>query len=96
MRRMIRENKQLLSVALSLILGGALGNFIDRLLTGEVVDFFQFWFRFSIFNWDVNYIFPIFNVADSAIVIGVALIFIDAYRSWLRERKEGINEAHGS
>lgn len=96
LRRTIREKKQLLSVAHSLVLGGALGNFIDRLLTGEVVDFFQFWFRFAIFKWDVDYIFPIFNVADSAIVIGVALIFIDAYRSWLRERKEGINEAHGS
>lgn len=60
---------RILPLALSLVLGGALGNFIDRLRMGEVVDFFLFNFG--------SYSFPIFNVADACIVVGVALIIID-------------------
>ncbi|WP_438446333.1 signal peptidase II [Gorillibacterium sp. sgz5001074] len=87
LRRMIRSKKRLLSVALSLVLGGALGNFIDRALFGEVVDFLQFWFRFPFFGTDVDYIFPIFNIADSAIVIGVGLIFLDTLIEWRNEKR---------
>lgn len=55
--------------ALGLILGGAIGNLIDRLVRGEVVDFLQF---------DLHlFVFPDFNVADSAIVIGVGLLLLD-------------------
>ncbi|KIV50548.1 signal peptidase [Aneurinibacillus migulanus] len=74
-----RESK-LVSLALALILGGAVGNFYDRVLTGEVVDFFDF----TLIN------FPIFNIADSAIVIGVGLFVIDGIRELLmngRDRK---------
>jgi len=53
-------------VALVLIMGGAAGNIVDRLLLGEVVDFLDFYFG--------NYHWPAFNVADSAICIGVAII----------------------
>jgi len=65
-----RHGGQLLfSWALSLILGGALGNVIDRLLHGYVVDFIQVHYRDSYF--------PSFNVADSAITIGAAFLILD-------------------
>ncbi|MEC0210586.1 signal peptidase II [Paenibacillus ehimensis] len=83
-----KEGKKLLPFALSLLLGGALGNFIDRALFGEVVDFLDFHFRFSFFGLPVDYPFPIFNVADSAIVVGVALIFLDSLISWRQESKQ--------
>lgn len=51
---------------LSLILGGALGNLIDRVLYGHVVDFIQVYYR--------DWYFPAFNVADAAITIGAALL----------------------
>jgi signal peptidase II len=54
---------------IALILGGAAGNLLDRLLNGGVVDFLLFYFRQ--FEW------PAFNVADSAIVVGAALVLLD-------------------
>lgn len=86
-RRTVKANKRLLPIALSLVLGGALGNFVDRALFGEVVDFLQFWFQFPFFGYDVDYIFPIFNIADSAIVVGVGLIFLDTLIEWRNERR---------
>ncbi|RAV19822.1 signal peptidase II [Paenibacillus contaminans] len=94
--KMIKDKRKLLSWALSLLLGGAVGNFLDRALTGEVVDFLQFRFQFSLFGKAIDYTFAIFNLADSAIVIGVSLIFLDAIRSWLQERRGNANESHGS
>lgn len=70
---------KLLPTALSLVLGGAVGNFLDRAVSGEVVDFLQF--NFS------SYTFPIFNVADSCIVIGVALIVLDSLLEMRREKQ---------
>jgi len=55
-------------LGLALILGGAVGNLFDRLVHGSVVDFAEFYVR--------NYHFPAFNVADSAICVGVCLIFL--------------------
>jgi len=60
----------LLPVGLSLVLGGALGNVIDRLRFGYVIDFIHF-------HWDRAY-FPAFNVADSAITVGAALLLLEA------------------
>ncbi|HEU5140439.1 MAG TPA: signal peptidase II [Bacillales bacterium] len=72
----------LLGVALGLVLGGAIGNFIDRVFRGEVVDFIYF----RIID------FPIFNVADSALTIGVILIFI---QTLLDGKKEKANHGEG-
>ncbi len=62
-------SQQLFCWALALILGGALGNVIDRLLHGYVVDFIQVHWR--------GWYFPSFNVADSAITIGAVLLILD-------------------
>ena len=61
----------LFSAALSMILGGALGNLIDRLSYGYVVDFLSF-------HWDEHY-FPAFNLADSAITCGAFLLILDSF-----------------
>jgi signal peptidase II len=60
------QNYKILCVALSLILGGALGNVLDRIMYGAVVDFIDLHYA----NWH----WPAFNIADSAICIGAALI----------------------
>ncbi|MGP5119315.1 signal peptidase II [Psychrobacter alimentarius] len=60
----------LLSVGLAMVLGGAVGNLIDRLLHGHVIDFIH------VHNADVWH-YPIFNIADMGISVGVALIVID-------------------
>lgn len=66
----IKETKYnaFMQVAISLLFAGALGNFIDRLFNGEVVDFIDT----NIFGYD----FPIFNIADSSLTIGVIFIII--------------------
>ena len=61
----------LLSIALGIVIGGAVGNVIDRILWGHVFDFLDF--HIAGYHW------PAFNVADSAITIGVALILIDGF-----------------
>ncbi|RWZ60677.1 lipoprotein signal peptidase [Halobacillus fulvus] len=71
------KESRLAGIALSLILAGAIGNFIDRVFRQEVVDFADT----IIFGYD----FPIFNVADSALVIGVGLVMIATF---IDERKK--------
>ncbi|GAC42895.1 signal peptidase II [Paenibacillus popilliae] len=78
MYKIRHQQGHILPIGLSLILGGALGNFLDRLLTGEVVDFLEFNFG--------AYTFPIFNVADMGITIGVSLVLLDAMLSVKREK----------
>jgi len=64
------DGQVILSAGLALVLGGAIGNVIDRILLGNVVDFIQV----LIAGWP----FPSFNVADSAITVGAAFLIIDA------------------
>jgi signal peptidase II len=68
--RLPRGVHALLAGGLALVLGGALGNVIDRIRLGYVIDFIHF-------HWDRAY-FPAFNVADSAITVGAALLLLDA------------------
>ncbi len=72
MRRLKGRTQWVLCCALALILAGALGNVIDRLRLGRVVDFI-------LVHWN-NSIFPAFNVADSAITVGAAFLLFDAWR----------------
>lgn len=70
--------QKLFCFAVTMILGGALGNVIDRLLHGYVVDFIQLHWR--------GWYFPSFNVADSAITLGAALLIVDEIRRVRRAR----------
>jgi signal peptidase II len=67
----IRGQSSFLKIPLSLILGGALGNAIDRIFYGQVIDFIDFDFpNFIMSRW------PVFNLADSAVTIGMILLVI--------------------
>ncbi len=66
------HQERLFSFAISLILGGAVGNLIDRVVLGHVVDFLDF--------YAAGYHFPAFNVADSAITVGAALLIWDSFK----------------
>jgi len=63
------KNKKIYSMAVVLLIAGGVGNFIDRLIFQEVVDFLDFY----IFNYD----FPIFNVADICLTVGISLFAFD-------------------
>lgn len=65
------RRQKLLGIALALILGGAVGNLYDRMLTGLVVDFISVYF--------LDYRFATFNIADSAISLGAALMILDIF-----------------
>ena len=67
----LNKHESLLAAALSLILGGAVGNLIDRLLYGYVIDFLDVYYQ----NWH----WPAFNIADSAITVGVVLMIAESF-----------------
>lgn len=68
--RIRKEGQVVLAAGLALVLGGAIGNLIDRIMLGYVTDFIQVWFG--------SWAFPSFNVADASISVGAALLIIDA------------------
>lgn len=72
--KLLQEYKDypLIGVGLTMMIAGAIGNFLDRFIRGFVVDYIDVY----IFGYD----FPVFNFADSMLVIGVAIIFIDVLR----------------
>ncbi len=79
--RGVELRQQLLIVALALIGGGAVGNLVDRVLHGYVIDFI-------VWKWTDEYRWPTFNLADTFIVVGVALMCIELIRDTIRERRE--------
>lgn len=68
--------KKLEALALALVLGGAVGNLIDRVLLGYVVDFIVVHYK--------SYYWPAFNIADSAICVGAGILIVDSFRSTAR------------
>jgi signal peptidase II len=71
--RMPKQSNLLMSISLALVFGGAAGNLWDRVLRGTVTDFIQVFIG--------SYEFPSFNVADSAITVGAALLVIELWRT---------------
>jgi signal peptidase II len=69
---LMQPNNRLMSIALTLILGGALGNLYDRIVAGEVTDFIDL--HYQELHW------PVFNIADSAVSVGVFLLIIGLVR----------------
>ena len=67
----LKEHETVLAVALSLVLGGAIGNLIDRLAYGYVIDFLDVYYQ--TWHW------PAFNIADSAITLGVILMLLESF-----------------
>lgn len=76
--RQVEEEDWTLKLAMGLQLGGAAGNLIDRLLMGKVTDFISI------------SVFPVFNIADASISIGVAVLLLGV---WLKEREEKLKAA---
>jgi len=79
----LKAERRTLVAAIGLVIGGAIGNAIDRIQYGYVVDFIDF-SGTGVFPW-------VFNIADSAITIGVLLLIIDSVMS---ERKQAVGVAH--
>ncbi len=67
----LKKNETLLAISLALILGGAVGNLIDRVIYGYVIDFLDVYYQ----SWH----WPAFNVADSAISLGVMLMLLESF-----------------
>lgn len=76
LKRLPSRGQHLLAAALALIIGGALGNVIDRILLGHVIDFIHVHYR--------QWYFPAFNVADSSITVGAGLLILDSVLSGRR------------
>lgn len=77
------NEKKLFYIALILMFSGAIGNFIDRIFRKEVVDFLNFY----IFGYD----FPVFNIADSFLTIGIILFIIDTLIEIKNEKRTKLN-----
>ena len=85
LQRTVAKKQKLNSLALSLMIAGALGNLIDRLMLGSVRDFLNFY----IFGYD----FPVFNVADICLTIGVGLLILATILEQDSPKTEGTDHA---
>lgn len=81
----LNDNEKLTAIALSLILGGAIGNLIDRVLYGYVIDFIQVWLG--------SYPWPAFNIADSAISVGAVILLATGILSPYLDKRDEKNHA---
>ena len=77
----LKPEEKRLAAALALILGGAIGNLIDRAWLGQVIDFIQLYYD--------HWYWPAFNIADSAITLGATLLVLDSF--WSREASPRLN-----
>lgn len=85
--RKLERGQRILHAALCLVMGGAVGNLIDRLIRGYVIDFIDwhlndYWWAKPSVHW------PTFNIADVGISVGVGLIVLDSLLVWLEQRKQ--------
>ena len=69
MVRQVQKRRTLADVAFGLVAGGAIGNIVDRIIIGRVVDFI-------VMHWQRKFVWPAYNVADAALVVGVALLLL--------------------
>ena len=92
------KDKKILCAGLALILGGAIGNLIDRALFGHVIDFVQYYYHsdaclpgFSLWQLATGSkcLWPAFNVADAAIFLGAALLLVDMVKEHFEEKNNG-------
>lgn len=84
--RKLEDHQRLLKLGLALILGGAVGNLVDRVLFGHVIDFVQVYYYadsclpgFSAYSNGGQCFWPAFNIADAAILAGAALLIVDMF-----------------
>jgi len=95
--RKLQPHEKWIAIGLAFILGGALGNVLDRIVFGYVIDFIQFYYSgqsclpgFALFQSSQASlcIWPAFNIADSAITVGAAILILDGIVSLKRKRQE--------
>jgi signal peptidase II len=79
----VPDSDKLQNVALSLVCGGALGNYIDRLRFRYVIDFLDF-------HYQNKWHYPAFNVADISIVTGIGILMLIMYWQWVEEKKQKV------
>jgi signal peptidase II len=82
----LKSDQRLLQVALALVMGGALGNLLDRFLRGYVIDFID-WHLNDPLWVTARWHWPTFNIADAGISLGVGLIALDTLLVWLEQRR---------
>ena len=76
----LKDDEKLAAIALALILGGAIGNIIDRVILGYVIDFIQVWLG--------TYPWPAFNIADSAISVGAVILILSGMKKPYEEKEK--------
>ncbi len=79
--KQLKKDQQVLSAGIAFILGGAIGNVIDRSLYGHVIDFIQVYYK--------DFYWPAFNSADSAITLGAGLLILDMFIEYKKAHNNG-------